>query len=145
MDDFLQELKQKFEGPLKSSNLLSMSARLQDQFKEKLKSSHLCMLPSYNHTLPTGYEMGKYLALDVGGSTFRVALIHLTGKSNGSSMKIVKMFNYRIGNKVRALEGHAFFDWMAERIDETLEDAVVKAAQGDTPLPMGLAWSFPVE
>jgi hexokinase len=60
-------------------------------------------------------------------------------------MKIVKMFNYRIGNKVRALEGHTFFDWMAERIGETLEDAVVKAAHGDTPLPMGLAWSFPVE
>lgn len=145
MDDFLQDVKQKFASPLKTSNLLSMSTRLQAQFKEKLQSSHSCMLPSYNHTLPTGCEMGNYLTLDVGGSTFRVALVSLTGKNNGSSMKILKMFNFRIGNKVRALEGHAFFDWMAERIAETLEDGVVKDAQGGTTLPMGLAWSFPVE
>jgi len=145
MDDFLLEVKQKFEAPLKTTNLLAISAKLQTQFKEKLRSSPLCMLPSYNHTLPTGEEKGKYLALDVGGSTFRIALVNLTGKSNGSKMKIMKMNSYRIDNKVRELEGNAFFDWMAEHIHETLQDPIVSTIQTDTPMPMGLAWSFPIE
>jgi len=72
-------------------------------------------------------------------------LVSLTGKDNESSMKIVKMSSYRITNKVRALKGHNFFDWMAERIGETLNDPVVKKVQGESPLPMGLAWSFPIE
>jgi len=144
-DNFLSEVKYLFTAPLDPSILLAMSTKLQEQFKEKLQISASCMLPSYNHTLPTGYEKGKYLALDVGGSTFRIALVSLMGKDNGSSMKIVKMSNYRITNKVRALRGHIFFDWMTERIGETLNDPVVKEVQGESPLPMGLAWSFPIE
>jgi hexokinase len=145
IDNFLSEVKCLFTAPLDPSIQLAMSTKLQEQFREKLQASAFCMLPSYNHTLPTGYEKGKYLALDVGGSTFRVALVSLTGKDNGGSMKIVKMSSYRISNKVRALRGHHFFDWMAERIGETLNDPVVKEAQGESLLPMGLAWSFPVE
>ena len=144
-DNFLSEVKRLFTAPLDPSILLAISTKLQEQFREKLQMSASCMLPSYNHTLPTGYEKGKYLALDVGGSTFRIALVSLTGKGNGSSMKIVKMSNYRITNKVRALRGHNFFDWMAERIGEMLKDPVVKEVQGESPLPMGLAWSFPIE
>jgi len=144
-DNFLSEVKCLFTAPLDPDILLAMSTKLQEQFKEKLQVSTSCMLPSYNHTLPTGYEKGKYLALDVGGSTFRIALVSLMGKDNGSSMKIVKMSSYRITNKIRALRGHNFFDWMAEHIGETLNDPVVKEAQGESPLPMGLAWSFPIE
>lgn len=145
IDNFLSEVKCLFTSPLDPSMMLVISTKLQEQFKEKLQTSASCMLPSYNHTLPTGYEKGKYLALDVGGSTFRIALVSLTGKDNESSMKIVKMSNYRITNKVRALKGHNFFDWMAERIGETLNGPVVKETQGESPLPMGLAWSFPIE
>jgi hexokinase len=145
IDSFLSEVKCLLTAPLDPSILLAISTKLQEQFKEKLQTSASCMLPSYNHTLPTGYEKGKYLALDVGGSTFRIALVSLTGKDNGSSMKIVKMSIYRITNKVRALQGHNFFDWMAERIGETLNDPIVKEPQGESPLPMGLSWSFPVE
>jgi hexokinase len=145
IDNFLSEVKCLFTAPLDPNTLLVISTKLQEQFKEKLQTNASCMLPSYNHTLPTGNEKGKYLALDVGGSTFRIALVSLTGKDNESSMKIVKMSNYRITNKVRALKGHNFFDWMAERIGETLNDPVVKEAQDECPLPMGLAWSFPIE
>jgi hexokinase len=149
MDGFLREVKQLFEAPLKLPNLLSMSARLQEQFKEKLQSSKICMLPSYNHTLPTGHERGTYLAVDLGGSNLRVALVELGGKPNEegncSTMHIVKMFTFRIDNIVRSLRGHDFFDWMAERIDEAIAEPEVKAAHGDDTFPMGISWSFPVE
>ena len=146
MDEYLRECSAMFQAPLKTANLLAMSAQLQDQFRDKLQSSKACMLPSYTHTLPTGNEQGKYLALDLGGSKFRVALVDLAGKANGgASMTIVKMRTVMIENRVRDLQGHAFFDWMADCINDLLEDPEAKAAHGGKPLGMGLAWSFPVE
>lgn len=146
MDDFLRDAKRQFEAPLQPDRLLQMSTRLQDEFARKLQNSDMCMLPSYNHTLPTGQERGSYLALDVGGSTFRIALVELRGKEAAANcMTIAKMRSFPIDNKVRALEGNAFFDWMAARIAETLHDAQVSARLGHDTLPMGLSWSFPVE
>ena len=80
MDDFLRDAKRQFQAPLHPDRLLQMSTRLQQEFARKLQNSDMCMLPSYNHTLPTGLERGSYLALDVGGSTFRVALVELRGR-----------------------------------------------------------------
>lgn len=146
MDDFLLEVKRLFEAPLQPKRLLAMSGKLQEQFKQKLQSSNICMLPSYNHTLPTGHERGTYLALDVGGSTFRAALVDLGGKELGEkSMRITKMRCFRIDNAVRALKGHAFFDWMAARIAEVLADSEIGKSHGHSTIPMGLAWSFPIE
>ncbi|QDS75424.1 hypothetical protein FKW77_003658 [Venturia effusa] len=146
MDDFLQEARRLFQSPITTTNMLAMSDALQEEFKQKLQSSNISMLPSYIYTLPTGQERGSYLALDVGGSTFRVAFVELNGRdSEKESMRIVKMCTYKIGNLVKALEGHEFFDWMAEKIQETLNDSVVVEVHGTETLIMGLAWSFPIE
>lgn len=147
MEDFLRDMKRAFESHLKGPSLLGMSSKLQEQFRPKLQSSNICMLPSYIHTLPTGKEKGTYLALDVGGSTFRVAAVQLYGRNNGhkQSMDILKMKSFRIDNLVKALKGHSFFDWMAERIAEVLNEPIVQRAHGEKTVAMGLAWSFPVE
>jgi len=146
MDDLLCEIQRLFEAPLDSAKLLNMSAKLQDQFAPKLQASDICMLPSYNDKLPTGNEKGTYLALDVGGSTFRIALVELTGKANAAKkMRIVTMKSFKIDEKVRQRRGTHFFDWMAERIQQALADPQMKQTQGPKSLPMGLAWSFPVE
>lgn len=104
------------------------------------------MLPSYNHALPTGHEKGTFLALDVGGSTFRVALVELLGKE----VKVVRSVSLPIDKDVKALVGTEFFDWMAEKIAATLADEREKYAadSGSGPpavLSMGLSWSFPVD
>jgi hexokinase len=146
MEAFMQEVKALFEGSLSHRNRLCMSALLQDQFKQKLQVGSSCMLPSYNTTLPTGEERGKYLAMDLGGSKFRVALVDLSGRENSNdSMTIVKMRTFMIEKDAKALQGHAFFDWMAARIQELLQDSDVQKAHGNETLGMGLAWSFPVE
>lgn len=146
MDDFLQEARRLFQSPITPKNMLAMSDALQEEFKQKLQSSNISMLPSYMCTLPTGRERGSYLALDVGGSTFRVAFVELSGRGNEKeSMRIVKMCTYKICNLVKALEGLQFFDWMAEKIQETLDDPVVVEVHGTDTLIMGLAWSFPIE
>ena len=149
MDDLLREIQKLLEAPLEPAKLLQMSGKLQQQFAPKLQASDICMLPSYNDTLPTGLEQGTYLALDVGGSTFRVAVVELTGKQPGAkSMRIVNMKSYKINEAVRNLRGNAFFDWMAEKIEAALADPQVQkinGVNGTKTLGMGLAWSFPVE
>ncbi|KAF1978507.1 hexokinase-1 [Bimuria novae-zelandiae CBS 107.79] len=146
MDDLLREIQRLLEAPLDPEKLLHMSGRLQDQFSPKLQASDICMLPSYNHKLPTGREQGTYLALDVGGSTFRVAVVELNGQQPAAkSMRIVSMKSFKIDESVRQLRGSQFFDWMAERIETAISDSQLKNINGATTFPMGLAWSFPVE
>ncbi|KAF2499999.1 actin-like ATPase domain-containing protein [Lophium mytilinum] len=146
LEDYRSEVQRLFEAPLNAKSLLAMSAKLQAQFYPKLQASNICMLPSYNHTLPTGDEQGTYLALDVGGSTFRVALVELNGQSAGAeSMRITHMRSFRIDNAIRSLKGHAFFDWMALKIEESISGPEGKSWNNGSTLPMGLAWSFPVE
>jgi hexokinase len=106
-----------------------------------------CMLPSYSHQLPRGTEVGRFVALDVGGSTLRVALVELCGRMSniGEESRIVSMRNFHITPEIKALEGMAFFDWMAERILETLSAELDQHDGSDGPLPMSMAWSFPIE
>jgi hexokinase len=146
MDDLLQEVQRLLEAPLDSARLQQMSAELQHEFAPKLQASDICMLPSYNHKLPTGREQGTYLALDVGGSTFRIALVELNGEqSDAKHMRIVVMKSFKIDEKVRQRRGTQFFDWMAEKIEQSLADPQLQNINGTTSFPMGLAWSFPVE
>jgi hexokinase len=146
MDDLLREVQRLLEAPLEPAKLLQMSTELQEQFAPKLQASDICMLPSYNHKLPTGFEKGTYLALDVGGSTFRIALVELNGKqTDAKHMRIVTMKSFKIDEKVRQRSGTLFFDWMADKIQQALADPQLQNASTTKNFPMGLAWSFPVE
>lgn len=146
MDDFLREVQRQLEDPLDTARLQQISTGLQEQFAPKLQASDICMLPSYNHQLPSGLERGTYLALDVGGSTFRIALVELNGKQSGAkNMRIVNMKSFKIDEKVRQRRGTDFFDWMAEKIEVALAEAPPQKVDNIDSFPMGLAWSFPIE
>ena len=111
------------------------------------------MLPSYNHLLPSGKEKGIYVALDVGGSTFRVAVLELYGKgavSSSEAWNIMTLQSFKIDESVKELRGLAFFDWLAERIEGVLETTEgleercpISGKRGN--MSMGLSWSFPIE
>ncbi|OTB02168.1 hypothetical protein M426DRAFT_62627 [Hypoxylon sp. CI-4A] len=143
IEDFLKEAEKLFLGPIEGDGLKSYSSELKRQFRERLQTHPECMLPSFNHLLPTGKERGQYLALDVGGSTLRVALVELRGReATGKESEIVRMVSFKITPEVKKLEGMSFFDWMAARIHEVIRDDILN---GQDVIPMGLAWSFPVE
>ncbi|KAK3903939.1 hypothetical protein C8A05DRAFT_42926 [Staphylotrichum tortipilum] len=147
--DFLAEIEHMFLGYIEDGGLKRFSRKLKRQFKERLRSNPDCMLPSYNSQLPTGLETGQYLALDVGGSTLRVALVDLRGRGTaGTESGIVQMDSFKIDSDVRDLKGTEFFDWMAERIHWTMAKDGSKEKKGhspEEPLLVGLAWSFPIE
>lgn len=146
MDEFAAEVKAEFERPLQVERLLAISAALQSEYKEKLRSSNISMLPSYQHTLPSGRERGDFLALDVGGSTFRIALIRLIGKrSDSDGLQVRRVRSFEIDEKIRQLTGRAFFDWMAARIGDMLAEYNRIKGTTNARLQMGLTWSFPIE
>ena len=148
LGNLLEEVQRLFQQQLKIETLLSLSKQLQAELKEHLISSPQCMLPSFNYTLPTGKEQGTYLALEVGGSNLRMALVELHGRSQGDDpMQIKRTLSFPIVNTVRQLQGYAFFDWMAQRIGDMLkvESGTSYSTEDSPPVRMGVAWSFPIE
>ncbi|KAF4465723.1 hexokinase [Fusarium albosuccineum] len=145
--EFLKEAEALLLGPVDRDGLQQLSQDLREQLLDRLQTDMQCMLPSYSHQLPRGTECGRFLALDVGGSTLRVALVELRGRiSNmGEESKIVSIQNFHISPEIKALEGMAFFDWMAEKILETLAAELDEHRSPGHPLPMSMAWSFPIE
>ena len=146
MEDFAADVKGLLEAPVHVERLSDMSTKLQDEYRASLRASNMSMLPSYQHTLPTGNERGDFLALDVGGSTLRIALIRLAGKGNdGDGLQVRRIRSFPIDERIRQLTGQLFFDWMAARIGEMI--SVYNHINGTTNarLEMGLTWSFPVE
>jgi len=144
-DEFLRDVGRDFGELLQRERLVEFSRGMKEQFEESLLDNQLNMLPSYNHQLPTGDESGTYLALDVGGSTFRVALIELSGREKGQECNILKSKSTKIDASVKQLKGVLFFDWMAEKIKETLSGQTEGHEMSDAPLSMGMAWSFPIQ
>lgn len=145
LDSLLQEVHSQFEQQTRIEDLLVLSKKLQGELRQHMISSPQCMLPSFNYDLPTGQERGTYLALEAGGSNLRMALVELNGRNLG--MRIQRMMYFSIDTAIRQLKEYDFFDWMAERIRELLRVEAESSGhrEGSGPLPMGVAWSFPIE
>jgi hexokinase len=146
IEHFLREAERQLLDPIECDQLKWFSTQLKQQFRDRLQTHPECMLPSFNHQLPSGEENGQYLALDVGGSTLRVALVALSSRNtSGPESEIVRMDTFKITPEIKQLEGMSFFDWMASRINEVIREDVSQDQDSTASIPMGLAWSFPVE
>ncbi|XP_066534343.1 hexokinase HKDC1 isoform X2 [Hoplias malabaricus] len=125
------------------------SAQLQ-QVKEKMrvelerglkKDSHdsasVKMLPSYVYRTPNGTERGKFLALDLGGTNFRVLVV----KIRSGIRKSVRMYNkiYAIPLEIMQGTGEELFDHIVHCISDFLDYMGMK----NTCLPLGFTFSFP--
>ena len=145
LQDLQEEVYDAFERQINVDSLLSLSQRLQAELRQHMQFSPQSMLPSFNYKLPTGQEHGTYLAVEVGGSNLRVALVDLRGRTMGhKSLEIRRTTISPITSEVKALPGFAFFDWMAREIRKMLAQEG-ETREGSVPLRMGLAWSFPIE
>ena len=146
LNKLARDVQSQFEVSMSPNDLLAMSGKLQKQFKKRLQSSGMCMLPSWNYTLPSGHEKGQYLALDVGGSTLRVAFVELVGSQTGiQPFRIARLHTHKIDAHVKGLRGHTFFAWMAEKIEQLLREPDVERMCGSATLSIGLSWSFPIQ
>nr|CAH7732662.1 unnamed protein product [Callosobruchus chinensis] len=91
--------------------------------------------PTYVQDLPNGTEEGKFLALDLGGSNFRVLLVELGGGECKMDSKI-----YVIPQSIMTGPGVELFDFIAE----CLADFANQKGVMNEVLPLGFTFSFPL-
>ncbi len=145
LQNLADEVDRVFRYPCSIHRMLAMSRAMKRQYHDKLQDSNVCMLPTFCTSLPNGQETGKFITLDVGGSTFRVALVELHGRRQpGDSMTIHQVTSTKIDESVRKLRGVDFFGWMAVRIHDVLKKDGDDHLLNDV-VHLGLTWSFPIE
>lgn len=103
----------------------------------------LPMIPAFVTSVPTGEERGTFLAIDLGGSNFRVCSVTLNGDSTFDIVQEKDLIPEYIMTSTSAV----FASHLVDRIEQFLkshhEDAL--AREGDTPIfKMGYTFSFPV-
>jgi hexokinase len=98
------------------------------------RPSSLKMLPTYVDR-PSGNERGSYIALDLGGTNFRVLTLKLRGAGRISGLKVMK---FAIPKKVMTGDGKELFAFLARSIKKFLSTS---AARG---LDLGFTFSFPI-
>ncbi|XP_076174991.1 hexokinase A isoform X2 [Ptiloglossa arizonensis] len=91
---------------------------------------------TYVQDLPDGTEKGNFLALDLGGTNFRVLLITLEGQNFDMKSKI-----YAIPQSLMLGTGTQLFDHIAQCLALFVKDLNLQ----DEILPLGFTFSFPLK
>jgi len=123
------------------SILRQIMDKLTDQINKGLdhktrNSSSVKCYVTYVQDLPSGKEKGKFLALDLGGTNFRVLLITLNERHFDMQSKI-----YTIPESIMTGTGEKLFDHIAECLALfTTEHRV-----NHDKLPLGFTFSFPLQ
>jgi hexokinase len=92
------------------------------------------MFPTFVRDVSNGKEEGKYLALDLGGTNFRVLLIELHGDQFLMDNEI-----FSLPQEVMLGSGEELFDHIAQCLASFMEQRNVKQYK----LPLGFTFSFP--
>uniref|UniRef100_A0A674F3Z3 Hexokinase-2 n=1 Tax=Salmo trutta TaxID=8032 RepID=A0A674F3Z3_SALTR len=127
---------------LSQEQLLDVKRRMGEEMNRGLaKESHdqatVKMLPTFVRSMPDGTESGEFLALDLGGTNFRVLLVRVRRGKRRS----VEMHNkiYAIPQEAMQGTGEELFDHIVHCIADFLEYMGMKGAS----LPLGFTFSFP--
>ncbi|XP_029141295.1 putative hexokinase HKDC1 isoform X1 [Protobothrops mucrosquamatus] len=127
---------------LTQENLLEVRNKMRRELEYGLKkethpTATVKMLPTFVCGTPDGTEKGKYLALDLGGTNFRVLLVKIRSGRN----KSVRIYNkiFAIPLEIMQGTGEELFDHIVQCIAEFLEYMGLKGAR----LPLGFTFSFP--
>lgn len=104
--------------------------------KKTNREATVKMFVTYVQSLPDGTETGDYLALDLGGTNFRVLLITLKGSKVDMKNKI-----YPISQELMTGKGEALFDHIADCIANFMKEQNLMGKS--EPLPLGFTFSFP--
>ncbi|XP_072231715.1 hexokinase-2-like [Leuresthes tenuis] len=129
---------------LSLDKLKEVSARLRkDMIRGLGKHTHhraaVKMLPTFVRATPDGTEKGDFLALDLGGTNFRVLHVRVMEEEQ----RVLKMDSQicAIPQEIMQGPGEQLFDHIATCLSEFLDSQELK---GQT-LPLGFTFSFPCE
>ncbi|CAB3258720.1 unnamed protein product [Arctia plantaginis] len=103
----------------------------------RMEPSSLQMENTYVPELPDGTEEGVFLALDLGGTNFRVLLLEL----RAGQLVREQVEQYHINNELRVGTGVALFNFLADCV----QDFVMKLGMENEEFSLGFTFSFPMK
>lgn len=127
---------------LSDEQLREIMQRLEQSFAEGLQNEETAvvkMLPSFIRATSVGKESGEFLALDLGGSNFRVLLITLHGDGKKGEMRHV---TYGVPQELQQGTGEHLFDHVADCLHNFMVDQRLSC---NKTLPLGFTFSFPCQ
>ncbi|XP_078285140.1 hexokinase-2 isoform X2 [Rhinoraja longicauda] len=137
-----EEILAKFK--LSANQLLEVKKSMRLEMERGLKkathsAANVKMLATYVRSTPDGTEKGDFLALDLGGTNFRVLLV----KIRDGKRRSVEMHNkiYTIPRSAMEGTGEELFDHIVQCIADFLKYMGIRR----TTLPLGFTFSFPCE
>ncbi|XP_057387334.1 hexokinase-1 isoform X2 [Balaenoptera acutorostrata] len=127
---------------LSDETLLDIMARFRKEMKNGLSrdfnpTATVKMLPTFVRSIPDGSEKGDFIALDLGGSSFRILRVQV----NHEQKQTVHMESevYDTPENIMHGSGSQLFDHVAECLGDFMEKKKIK----DKKLPVGFTFSFP--
>ncbi len=137
-EEFLSYLEKLF-----TISLNDITVIITDFHEEMLKGlsgyeSSLKMLPSFVDR-PKGDEKGRFIALDLGGTNFRVLAVELDGRGTSNVLAVSK---FAIPKKEMQGTGVQLFDFIADGIDSFLTENTFDRTNS---YDLAFTFSFPVE
>jgi len=130
----LQSILQFFLGEMERG----LSAADQSSSSSSSSSSSLKMIPSFVDSLPAGTETGRMLALDLGGTNFRVFEVVL----KGDGAVAARHNKYKVSDAHKVGPAEDLFGFLAECIKDFL---VTSGLPLDETYVLGFTFSFPVD
>ncbi|KAK6533271.1 glucokinase [Orbilia ellipsospora] len=117
--------------------------RLMDKGLTEPKQA-MTMIPTYVTAVPNGTEKGVYLAVDLGGTNFRVCSIHL----HGDSKFTLTQAKTPIPKALMIGTSKDLFSFLAKQIENFVKNHHSDHFESQSPnvhLKLGFTFSFPVE
>ena len=116
--DKIAELTKNFR--LDNDKLKSIMERMESEFDKGLdprtqSSSTTKMYPTFVRSVPHGKEHGQFIALDLGGTNFRILLVTLNGMRADPTGRI-----FGISKQIMEGTGDMLFDHIARCLDTFL-------------------------
>ncbi|KAM9817034.1 hexokinase HKDC1-like [Neosynchiropus ocellatus] len=142
VDRFLYRMR------LHDDQLQDISARFQAEMKKGLCAESnpvatVKMLPTHVRSTPDGSEKGEFLALDLGGSRFKVLRVDVR-EARGMRPAAVEIeeATYPISNDVLIGKGTEVFDYVSESLKDFLQKKNMDLKKKH---PLAFTFSFPCE
>ncbi|CAD5113153.1 DgyrCDS2344 [Dimorphilus gyrociliatus] len=117
--------------------------------KETHSNSSVKMYPTFVRQLPTRKENGTFLALDLGGTNFRVLGLTLKSADNTSEVKkpVSAEKQYELSAEMKTGEGEALFEYLSACLYDFVRSKdfvnIIDEPSKNRLRPLGFTFSFP--
>ncbi|XP_075065246.1 hexokinase-3 [Mixophyes fleayi] len=125
---------------MSEAKLKSVQCRMRKEMEIGLQRGNVAtvkMLPTYVCATPDGTERGEFLALDLGGTNFRVLYTRVGIRNEGGIQMVSKTFTLLL--RVIQGTGEELFDHIVDCITEFQKENGLEGKR----LPLGFTFSFP--